>query len=64
MFFTDENFKKSPHSFTLLFILLTIGKPDEITLLLFVRAAYKWVLFFSLIPFMVNGTFNATPNTN
>ena len=31
-----------------------------ITLLLLVRATYKWVLFFAHIPFVVNRTFNAT----
>jgi len=33
-----------------------------ITLLLLVRATYIWVLFFAHIPFVVNHTFNATPN--
>jgi len=35
--------------------------PDEITLLLLVRATYIWVLFFAHIPFVVKRTFNATP---
>jgi len=30
-----------------------------ITLLLFVRTTYTWVLFFAHIPFVVNRTFNA-----
>ena len=33
--------------------------PDEITLLLLVRATYIWVLFFPHIPFAVNCTRNA-----
>jgi len=32
-----------------------------ITLLLIVRATYRWVLFFAHIPFAMNRTFNATP---
>jgi len=35
--------------------------PDEITLLLLVRATYIMVLFFTHIPFVVNHTINATP---
>jgi len=35
--------------------------PDEITLLLFVRAAYIWVLFFAHIPFVVNCIFKTMP---
>jgi len=35
--------------------------PDEITLLLLVRATYIWVLFFAHIPFVVNRAFNAAP---
>jgi len=34
--------------------------PDEITLLLLVRATYIWVLFFAYIPFVVNRAFNVT----
>jgi len=32
-----------------------------ITLSLLVRTTYIWVLFFALIPFVVNHTFSATP---
>jgi len=32
--------------------------PDEITLLLLVRATYIWVLFFAHIPLVVNRKFN------
>jgi len=35
--------------------------PDEITLLLLVRATNISVLFFAHIPFVVNRTFDATP---
>jgi len=37
------------------------SSPDEINLLLLVRATYISVLFFAHIPFVVNHTFNATP---
>ena len=35
--------------------------PDEVTLLLLIRATYIRVLFFAHIPFVVNRIFNATP---
>ena len=37
------------------------GSHAMIILLLLVRATYIWVLFFALIPFVVNHTFNAMP---
>jgi len=37
------------------------SSPDEITLLLLVRATYISVLFFAHIPFVVNRAFSATP---
>jgi len=51
----------SAQSFTLCGSKQQQRSPNKITLLLLVRITYVCLLLFTYIPFVVNGTFNATP---